>query len=84
MIWFWIFLIYLYEAATFLRAEWFMRSPPYKTDARGFVLPMKRTWFIAGYDMWIGTYLDHKNFTAYWFPIPFIGLKLERSAQRKA
>lgn len=81
MTWFWIALIYFYEAMTFLRAEYFMRSPPYiGMDTRGFVFPIRRTWFIAGYDMWIGTYLDRKNGIAYWFPIPFIGMKMKRVA----
>lgn len=67
---------------TWLMAEWHMVSPPNPPTGR-----ITRTWFVAGYDKWIGLfqqegteskgYCDKK---AYWFPIPCVGVRFERRA----
>lgn len=35
--------------------------------------------FFRWYDLWIGFYVDTKNKTVYFCPLPMIGLKIEKS-----
>lgn len=77
MIWLAIFVVWMFWSITFLRCEWFMVQP-HKRPRSG---KLRHSWFIAEYDMWIGTYIDRKNDIAYWFPLPFVGLKLWRGEE---
>jgi len=54
---------------------WFMICPPNPLGK------LRTKWFIAGFDMWIGTYIDRPNKMAYWFPIPFVGQKFWREKE---
>jgi hypothetical protein len=70
--WLWFFVWYLWAAGTFIRAQWFMICPPNPPG------DIKSKWIFAGYDMWIGTFVDKNKKHAYWFPIPFVGKKYWR------
>ena len=63
------FLYLLFLIVTFLRAECYVLLLPINDAER------KRELVFASFDMWVGTYLDEEHFAAYWFPIPFIGMK---------
>jgi hypothetical protein len=70
-----LLILFLWLSVTYLRAEAFMVWPPNPVGE------IKRTWIFAEYDMWIGVYIQRKPLTekrAYWFPVPFVGLKIER------
>ena len=76
------YLLFSFEVVTFLRAEAFMITPPNPYGV------LRRKWFFAGYDMWIGTYTcagtKEKGYwdkKAYWFPVPCVGLKYWRDAE---
>jgi hypothetical protein len=71
----WVFACYfLWAVVTHLRAEWFMVCPPNPPGK------LRHTWFVAHYDMWIGTYLHQgPDKRAYWFPIPCVGIKYWRA-----
>ena len=81
-----LFAYFIFLLFTFFRAEWYVLSLPIYGAER------KREWVFASYDVWIGTYLDKKHFAAYWFPVPFIGMKHywtvrfndERPAERRS
>ena len=64
-----LFLYMLFLIVTFIRAESYVLLLPLNGAER------HREIVFASFDMWIGTYLDKKCFAAYWFPIPFIGMK---------
>ena len=64
---------------TYILAEFHMQcgpNPPGK---------IKRTLLVATFDKWMGLYSvdgtefkNHRDKKAYWFPLPCIGLKMER------
>jgi len=67
-------------AFMYLRAEWFMVSPPNPPATK-----IWRRWFVAKFDKWMGLYehegtesRDYFDKVAYWFPLPCIGVKLSR------
>ena len=68
-----VYLWALWAMVTFLRAQWFMVCPPNPPGK------LRGRWFMAGFDMWLGVFLDRKNKTAYWFPVPFVGRKYWRA-----
>jgi len=63
---------FIWAMVCFLRAQWFMVCPPNPPGS------IRSKWFIASFDMWMGTFIDRKTKTAYWFPVPFIGKKYWR------
>lgn len=63
---------FLWAMITYLRARWFMVCPPNPAGK------LRSRWFVAGFDMWLGVFTDSKTKTAYWFPIPFVGIKFWR------
>ena len=62
----------LYLMGTYLYALWFMTCPPNPPGK------LRRQWFIADYDFWVGCYLNRTSKEAYWMPVPFIGVKFWR------
>jgi len=64
---------------TWLLAEGHMLFPPKPSQIK-----IKRTWFVARYDKWMGLYevygtkdADYSDKRAYWLPLPCVGMKLE-------
>lgn len=69
---------------TWLMAEYHMVAPPNPVKSR-----IKRRWFVAGFDKWMGLYqvdgTERQGYwdkKAYWLPIPCIGIKLEREEEQ--
>jgi hypothetical protein len=68
---------YFWAMITWIRANWFMLCPPNPPGK------IRAKWFIAGFDMWFGVFIDHKTKTAYWFPLPFVGRKYWREQSKE-
>lgn len=65
---------------TYVMAEWHMVSPPNPPTGK-----IRRVWFVARFDKWMGLYevdgtesKDYRDKTAYWFPLPCVGVKMTR------